>query len=426
MEAVKSINGLPLLDHRLGGEKVRPYLDFFQRRVIGQRRAIELLVGMKLRYNAGLADKNGPAGIAALFGPSGVGKTYLAKVFAELLFGDPTALTIVAGQEYHDQHTVSRLTGSPPGYLGFFNKKDKDHPGVPPAFSQEVLYLNTVNGMKRGLKLAEEEVAALEKAGALGSNASTADTEKQLQLKVERLKATLEKFKNVEDPSDIPSIVLIDEIEKMHPDVRPIFLTAFNEGMIVLPNNDTTSFRNTFFIITGNIAEKEITKLGSGGKMGFASSAGAKSKRESNSNVWKVLKPELLRVLGAPLLGRIGNKRIVSCDLLGIGEQLQIFDLPLGELQRKLSYYEKPCRLEVDDAVKRYLVGEIDPVLGARSLTDLIEAWIERPLIALLLKNEAEGGLVANDVVRAILALKDGADGDAKEVRFVLVSRGGK
>lgn len=426
MEAVRSVSGLPLLDHRLGGEKVRPYLDFFQRRVIGQKRAIELLVGMELRYNAGLTDKNGPAGIAALFGPSGVGKTYLAKVFAELLFGDPTALTIVAGQEYHDQYTVSRLTGSPPGYIGYYNKESKDHPGTPPAFSQEVLFRNTMNGMKRGLKLVEEEFVALEKVGSLGSNAAVADVKKQLQLKVERFKKTFEKYKNIEDSANIPSIVLIDEIEKMHPDVRPIFLTAFNEGMIVLPNNDTTSFRNTFFIITGNIAEKEITKLGSGGRMGFASSGAAKSKRELNSNVWKVLKPELLRVLGAPLLGRIGNKRIVSCDLLGIGEQLRIFDLPLGELQRKLSYYEKPCRLEVDDAVKRYLVGEIDPVLGARSLTDLIEAWIERPLIALLLKSEAEGGIVAGDIVRAILVDKDSAEDCAKEVRFELVSRGGK
>lgn len=259
-------------------------------KVIGQKRAVQKVAKAIRRSRAGLKAKNRPIGSFLFVGPTGVGKTELTKTLAEELFGSKEALIRLDMSEFMEKHSVSKLIGSPPGYVGF------------------------------------------EEAG-------------QLTEKVRR------------NPY---SIILLDEIEKAHPDVQHMFLQIMEDGRLTDSQGRTVSFKECVIIMTSNagVGRKNIT-------VGFDKQA-QKSDDSVLDSLSDFFKPEFLNRFDA----------IIEFEALGKEELIQIVDLMLGDLNDMLA--EQQMKIDVDAAVKEKL-AEIgfNPQFGARPLRRAIQKHIE-------------------------------------------------
>ncbi|MCI2253281.1 AAA family ATPase [Domibacillus sp. PGB-M46] len=259
-------------------------------KVIGQKRAVQKVAKAIRRSRAGLKAKNRPIGSFLFVGPTGVGKTELTKTLAEELFGSKESLIRLDMSEFMEKHSVSKLIGSPPGYVGF------------------------------------------EEAG-------------QLTEKVRR------------NPY---SIILLDEIEKAHPDVQHMFLQIMEDGRLTDSQGRTVSFKECVIIMTSNagVGRKNIT-------VGFDKQA-QKSDDSILDSLSDFFKPEFLNRFDA----------IIEFEALGKEELIQIVDLMLGDLNDMLA--EQQMKINVDAAVKEKL-AEIgfNPQFGARPLRRAIQEHIE-------------------------------------------------
>lgn len=281
-------------------EKMRNFADHLRRKVIGQDKAVEEIAKAIRRSRAGLKAKERPIGSFLFVGPTGVGKTELSKVLAEQLFGSRDSLIRLDMSEYMEKHAVSKIIGSPPGYVGH------------------------------------------EEAG-------------QLTEKVRR------------NPY---SIILLDEIEKAHPDVQNMFLQIMEDGHLTDSHGRTVSFKDTVIIMTSN--------AGSGMKqinVGFDREHEAVSTYENLSDYFK---PEFLNRFDA----------IITFNELSKDNLLEIVDLMLADVTERIK--DEQITIEVSNEAKRKLV-EIgyDPRFGARPLRRVIQDKIEDQLTDLILENEA-------------------------------------
>lgn len=409
------------LDARPNGRRVRKYLDFFDRYVEGQARAKEMLVSIMLGMEENIREPNKPAGVIALFGPSGVGKTYSVRILAKLMFGHETALTEIECQSLKEPHTVSSLIGAPPGYIGF-NAGDGRNGSTPPLFAEELRLQRTMDGIKLGVRDLENKVRFLEELKSRGADCDSGE----LMKKIEELTGFIEwrKTQLASYAEGAPySIALVDEIEKAHPTIFDIFLSILDYGRITMKNGKNSDFTNTILAFTGNIAEDKFSAEARGRAFGFrgATKVGKDERSEHDRQWTDILEPALQRTFNAPLLGRIGKKRIVLCHSLDRDQKLAILDRPLMELQSRLDTHRKHFKLEVSMEVRKYLLSECekDPHLGMRALTDLVMSWIYTPLVFLLAKDKSEGGIVAGDTLLAVLA-DHGEKG--KKIEFKLVA----
>lgn len=280
-------------------EKMRHLADHLRKKVIGQDKAVEEIAKAIRRSRAGLKAKTRPIGSFLFVGPTGVGKTELSKVLAEELFGSRDALIRLDMSEYMEKHSVSKIIGSPPGYVGH------------------------------------------EEAG-------------QLTEKVRR------------NPY---SIILLDEIEKAHPDVQNMFLQIMEDGHLTDSHGRRVSFKDTVIIMTSNAGtgDKRIN-------VGFDRDKEAVSLYENLSDYFK---PEFLNRFDA----------IIMFNELTKENLLDIADLMLKDVIDRLA--DSKITLEVTDDAKRKLV-EIgyDPRFGARPLRRVIQDKIEDQLTDILLENE--------------------------------------
>ena len=271
------------------------------KRVIGQEVAITAVSKAIRRSRAGIKDPKRPAGSFIFLGPSGVGKTELARTLAEFLFGDEEALLRIDMSEYMEKHAVSRLVGSPPGYIGY-------------------------------------------------------DEGGQLTEAVRRKPY---------------SVLLLDEIEKAHPDVFNILLQILEDGRLTDAQGRTVDFRNTIVIMTSNIGASEIAKNTS---IGFtvADETGMSygdMKNRIMSDLKKVFRPEFLN--------RIDE--VIVFHKLAKEEVKEIIDLMINRVRVQVAEHE--LQLELDDAAKDLLVDKgWDPSMGARPLRRAIQRYIEDPL----------------------------------------------
>lgn len=261
--------------------------------VIGQEEAVRKITNAVLRNKAGLSDTKRPIGTFMFMGPTGVGKTFLAKKLAEQLFTSDKDMIRIDMSEYMEKHTVSRLIGAPPGYIGH------DEPG-------------------------------------------------QLTEAVRRKPY---------------SIVLLDEIEKAHPDVCNILLQVFEDGILTDSQGKTVNFKNTVIIMTSNIGSREAKMRGNG--IGFV-----ENKQLNKTVVDKVLKSKF-----APeFLNRIDE--IVNFESLGKEEIKGIIDLELSKFTLRLN--ENGLDIELDSKAKDFLFEKgWDEDLGARPLKRAIQKYIE-------------------------------------------------
>nr|MBA2332948.1 AAA family ATPase [Actinomycetota bacterium] len=287
--------------------------DELHKRVIGQQQAVIAVSKSIRRARAGIKDPKRPTGSFIFLGPSGVGKTELARTLAEFLFGDEDAMIQVDMSEYMEKHSVSRLVGSPPGYVGY-------------------------------------------------------DEGGQLTEAVRRKPY---------------SVLLLDEIEKAHPDVFNILLQILEEGKLTDSQGRKVDFRNTIVIMTSNIGAAQISKnqtlgFSIGDEVGLSYD---EMKSRVMGDLKKVFRPELLNRIDETIVFHKLDK----------SEILHIVDLMLKRLREQMATHE--VSIELSDEAKELLVEQgFDPAMGARPLRRAIQRYIEDPLADYVLGRELKPG----------------------------------
>ncbi|MFA6856152.1 MAG: ATP-dependent Clp protease ATP-binding subunit [Treponema sp.] len=280
--------------------------------VIGQEEAVHLIAGAVRRSRAGISSPKHPLGSFVFLGPTGVGKTQLAKALAKFLFGSEEMLVRIDMSDYMEKHNASRLVGAPPGYVGY------------------------------------EEGGVLTEAVRHHPYA----------------------------------VVLLDEIEKAHPDVFNLLLQLLEEGELSDNLGHTVNFRNTVIIMTSNAGARQIT---SDGRVGFSTSGnGVLSYSEIRSSALA----ELRKLLSPELLNRIDD--VVVFSALTKDQVGRILDIQIQELSDRLK--EKNLSISVKPKARKYLIDHgYDPEMGARPMRRLIQREIEDPLSVEILSGKGRG-----------------------------------
>jgi ATP-dependent Clp protease ATP-binding subunit ClpC len=311
-EVVSSMTGIPL--KRMDKDEADRLLGLeteLHKRIVSQQEAVSAVARAVRRSRSGLKDPNRPMGSFVFVGPSGVGKTYLAKCLAEFLFGDPEALLILDMSEYMEKHNVSRLVGAPPGYVGY------------------------------------------EEGG-------------QLSEAIRRRPY---------------SVVLLDEIEKAHPDVFNMLLQIMEEGRLTDSFGRHVDFKNTILIMTSNVGAHRITHQSA---FGF-------QKKDEEVNYEKMkdtLKSELENHFRPEFLNRLDE--IVCFHKLTHDDLTHIVDLELAKLASRLR--EKNLELEITADAKDFLIERgTDEKFGARPLRRAIEQYVEDALSEHMLRGKFHG-----------------------------------
>ena len=298
------------------GLKLAGMKEVLRQQVIAQNTAIDKLVKAILRSRVGLKDPNRPIGTFMFLGPTGVGKTHLAKQLARYMFGSDDALIRIDMSEYMEKYTVSRMIGAAPGYVGY------------------------------------------EEGG-------------QLTEKVRRKPY---------------SIVLLDEIEKAHPDVFNILLQVLDEGRLTDNVGRTIDFKNTVIIMTSNIGTRQLKEFGRG--VGFA----AQNRTDDREYSRGVIQKALNKTFSPEFLNRLDE--IITFDQLSLDAITRIVDIELKSLYDRLEGVG--YRLRVDDAAKKFLATKgYDVQFGARPLKRAIQNYLEDGLSELIVS----GGIQPGDTV---------------------------
>ena len=316
-------------------QKLMRMEDELHKRVIGQHPAIEVISKAIRRSRAGLKDPKRPTGSFIFLGPSGVGKTELARTLAEFLFGDEDAMVRIDMSEYMEKHAVSRLVGSPPGYIGY-------------------------------------------------------DEGGQLTEAVRRKPYC---------------VLLLDEIEKAHPDVFNILLQILEDGRLTDAQGRTVDFRHAIVIMTSNIGAAEIAR---NTPLGFAVSDDETG--ITYDDMKNRIMGELKKVFRPEFLNRIDD--VIVFHKLQKEEIKQIVELLLLRIRESMA--ERELQLELTDPAKELLVEKgWDPAMGARPLRRAIQRYIEDPLADFVLREQVVPG--------ATVVVNPAAEGEEGEVKLTIV-----
>jgi ATP-dependent Clp protease ATP-binding subunit ClpB len=305
-EVVAKWTGIPVA-RLLSGERDRlmKMEEHIRQRVVGQDEAVEALCNAVRRNRAGLGDPRRPIGVFLFLGPTGVGKTELAKALADFLFNDPSAMIRIDMSEFMESHSVARLIGAPPGYVGY----------------------------EEGGRLTEAV----------------------------RRKPY--------------SVILLDEVEKAHPDVFNVLLQVFDDARLTDGKGRTVDFKNTVIIMTSNIASEQIQKL-----------------TEEKGEEWEIeahVKEALKVVFKPEFLNRIDE--VIVFHTLNEEHLRKIVDIQLRYLGERMR--ERKMEVRFTDAAKKLITDEgYDPTFGARPMKRVIQQRLENPLAVELLAGKFTDG----------------------------------
>ena len=312
-EVVSSMTGIPAF--RLAQEESEKLLRMGEKvkgRVVGQDDAVDTVCRSIRRTRAGLKDPNRPIGTFLFLGPTGVGKTYLARALAGYLFDDEDALITVDMSEYMEKFAVSRLVGAPPGYVGY-------------------------------------------------------DEGGQLTEKVRRKPY---------------SVVLLDEIEKAHPDVFNLLLQVLDEGRLTDSFGRKVSFKNTILIMTSNLGTRDLAKAGG---LGFNRS----DKKSIREKMVERVEEELKKTFNPEFLNRLDET--VVFNPLERKEIIRIVDLEIAEIFDRLK--ERDISISLTPGAKALLAEKgYDPTYGARQLKRTIQKLVEDPMAEEILQGKYTAG----------------------------------
>lgn len=282
--------------------------DILHKRVVGQNEGVNAVAKAIRRARAGLKDPKRPIGSFLFLGPTGVGKTELARSLAEAIFGDESAMIRFDMSEYMEKHTVSRMLGAPPGYIGY------DEGGL------------LTNAVRR-------------------------------------------------KPY---AVILLDEIEKAHPDIFNILLQVLDDGRLTDSQGRTVDFKNTVIIMTSNAGAFKLQPQKTN-TMGFA----VNEDKQIKQNAKKIVMDEVKRQFKPEFLNRIDE--IIIFEPLTDKELTQIVTLLLNDVQKRLA--EMDIELIIKDEVKSYLLKHgTDTIYGARPLKRAVQRYLQDPLAEQLLQ----------------------------------------
>lgn len=336
VSSVASImTGIPLFRLELSdSERLLRMEEELAERIIGQSAAISAVSRAIRRTRAGLKDPERPIGSFIFLGPTGVGKTELARVLSEYLFEDPNALIRIDMSEYMEKFNVSRLVGAPPGYVGY------------------------------------------EEGG-------------QMTEKVRRKPY---------------SVVLLDEIEKAHPDVFNLLLQVLDSGHLTDSLGRKVDFKNTIIIMTSNLGARQI---GSEKNLGFHSA----TVEDAYTTMEKKVLSELKKTFNPEFLNRIDE--VVVFRSLDRDAIMQIIDILLRDIKKRLA--ERDMDLTITQRGKEFLAEEgYNPMYGARPLKRAIQRYIENPLAEELLEGRfSDGALIQADMAECV-SRNSGTPAEAK------------
>ncbi|HEY9082198.1 MAG TPA: ATP-dependent Clp protease ATP-binding subunit, partial [Vicingaceae bacterium] len=314
-EVVSMMSGVPVQRvAQAEGDRLFKMFDEIHDKVIGQNDAIKKVVKAIQRNRAGLKDPNKPIGSFIFLGPTGVGKTQLAKVLARYLFDSEDALIRIDMSEYMEKFAVSRLVGAPPGYVGY------------------------------------------EEGG-------------QLTEKVRRKPY---------------SIVLLDEIEKAHPDVFNLLLQALDDGILTDSLGRKINFKNTIIIMTSNIGARQLKDFGQG--VGFATSAKKESADEHSASV---IQNALKKAFAPEFLNRIDD--VVIFNSLSKDDIFKIIDIELESLYKRIQGLG--YKIDLANDAKDFIADKgYDAAYGARPLKRAIQKYLEDPLAEEIIQSKIKEG----------------------------------
>jgi ATP-dependent Clp protease ATP-binding subunit ClpC len=339
-EVVSKMTGVPLT--RIEDNETQRLLKMeeeLHKQVISQHEAIQCIAKAVRKSRAGLKDPKRPIGTFIFAGPTGVGKTLLAKKLAQFMFGDENALVQIDMSEYMEKHNVSRLIGAPPGYVGY------------------------------------------EEGG-------------QLTEKIRRRPY---------------SVVLLDEIEKAHPDVWNMLLQIMEEGRLTDNVGRVVDFKNTILIMTTNIGADQITA-----KVPFGLGGARQQNADSTYADMKVkLKDEMEKAFRPEFLNRLDD--IIVFRGLTNDDLKRIIDIELAKVYKRL--IEKGLKLHLSDEAKDFIISKgSSTTYGARPLRRAIEQYLEDPMSEDLLRGNFTGKDTINVLVRE--------EGGEKKLYFEAVNTG--
>lgn len=310
-EVVSKWTGIPVSKMLEGErEKLLKMESLLHQRVIGQEEAVVAVANAVRRSRAGLSDPNRPSGSFMFLGPTGVGKTELCKALAEFLFDTEEAMVRIDMSEFMEKHSVARLIGAPPGYVGY----------------EEGGYLTEAVRRKPY------------------------------------------------------SVILLDEVEKAHPDVFNILLQVLEDGRLTDSHGRTVDFRNTVIVMTSNLGSAQIQEL--------------VGDREAQ-------RAAVMDAVGTHFRPEFVNRidEVVIFEPLARDQIAGITEIQLGRLRSRLAERELSLTLSPEAMDKLIAVG-YDPVYGARPLKRAIQRWIENPLAQLILSGSFVAGTSINGSVR--------------------------
>ena len=305
-------------------EKLKNLEKTLHERVIGQNEAVEAVAKAIRRGRVGLKDPNRPIGSFLFLGPTGVGKTELSKALAETLFGNENAMIRIDMSEYMEPHSVSKLIGSPPGYVGF-------------------------------------------------------DEGGQLTEKIRRKPY---------------SVILLDEVEKAHPDVMNMLLQILDDGRLTDAQGRTVNFKNTVIIMTSNIGARLITDKNI---LGFSNN---NNKNEETQKEYETIKKDVMVELKKQFRPEFINRidEIIVFHKLNNEDIRKIMDIMLNQLISRLK--EQEIDIEIDESVKKLLIEKgVDIKYGARPLKRTIQNILEDKIAEAMLDGKIIVGKKAKVIV---------------------------
>ena len=309
-EVVSKWTGIPVTKILEGErDKLLRMEDFLERRVVGQAEALRAVSNAIRRSRAGLSDPDRPNGSFLFLGPTGVGKTELTKALAEFLFDTEAAMTRIDMSEFMEKHSVARLIGAPPGYVGY------DEGGYLTEAVRRRPY----------------------------------------------------------------SVILLDEIEKAHPEVFNILLQVLDDGRLTDGHGRTVDFRNTVVVMTSNLGSQRIQEL-------------------AGEDNYAEMKAAVMEIVGQQFRPEFVNRidDVVVFHPLDASHLRRIVDIQLKYLQQRLA--DRDMALTLDDAAREQLAqAGYDPVYGARPLKRALQQQVENPLAQRILNGEFAPG----DTIRA-------------------------
>ncbi|HEY7773282.1 MAG TPA: ATP-dependent chaperone ClpB [Marinagarivorans sp.] len=319
-EVVSKWTGIPV-SKMLEGErdKLLAMEDMLHSRVVGQKEAVKAVADAVRRSRAGLSDPNRPNGSFLFLGPTGVGKTELCKALAEFLFDTSDSVIRIDMSEFMEKHSVARLVGAPPGYVGY----------------EEGGYLTEAVRRKPY------------------------------------------------------SVVLLDEVEKAHPDVFNILLQVLDDGRLTDGHGRTVDFKNTVIVMTSNLGSDIIQELANNKSFDVVSFEGEIAESDSNSHRYNAMREAVMEVVGRHFRPEFINRvdEAVVFHPLGRSQIRSIASIQLEHLRKRLA--ERELTLELSDEVMDRLAAVgFDPVFGARPLKRAIVQMVENPLAQSMLAGE--------------------------------------